>query len=82
MNCYKCNELSDELLICFSLVPSLCEVVHLSFVLTRKADMQVRRAFIKFAVILGQCSSINKQATAITIYLFCCFQGIRVCNGI
>lgn len=68
MNCYKCNELSDELLICFSLVPILCEVVHLSLALIRKAGMQVRRAFIKFAIVLGQCSSISKQATTKTIY--------------
>lgn len=73
MNCYKCNVLSDELLMCFSLVPILCEVVHLSLELTRKPGMQVRRAFIKFAIILGECSSISKQAPTKTIYLFLLF---------
>lgn len=73
MNCYKCNILSDELLICFFLVPILCEVVHLSLELTRKPGMQVRRAFIKFAIILGECSSISKQAPTKTIYLFLLF---------
>lgn len=59
MNCYKCNVLSDELLIC---VPVLREVVCLSLMLTRKAGMEVRRAFKKFVIILGECSSISEQA--------------------
>lgn len=38
--------------------------------LTRKTGMQVRRAFIKFVIILGECSSSSKQASIKTIYLF------------
>lgn len=76
MNCYKCNVLSvlsDELLICFFFVPILCKVVCLSLALIRKAGMQVRRAFITFVIILGECSSISKQASIRTIYLFLLF---------
>lgn len=58
---------------CFSLVLILCEVVHLSLELTRKAGMQVRRVFIEFVIILGECSSISEGATTKTIYLFFLF---------
>lgn len=77
MNCYKCKILSDELLVCFFLVPVLCEVVHLSLELTRKPGMQVRRAFKEFVIILGERSSISKQTSTKTVYFFCCFQGIK-----